>query len=79
MVVAAGLVVVAGEGLAALEADGGKVVWTDAAARAAVAPVVGAGGVVLGEDDGQIRARDLATGTRPLVAAHGTGASRRLR
>jgi outer membrane protein assembly factor BamB len=62
-VIAAGLAVVAGEGLAALEVDTGKVVWTEPSVRAAVGPVTGAGGVVVGEADGHIRARDMATGT----------------
>lgn len=76
-VVAANRIVVAGEGLAVLDAASGGVVWSAPGAKAATAPAVTATAVVLGEGDGQIRSRDLATGRllwslateHPLAAA----------
>ncbi len=56
-------IVIAGEGLAVLEAATGRVVWSAPEARAATAPALTASVVVIGEADGQLRARDLATGT----------------
>jgi outer membrane protein assembly factor BamB len=61
--VAGDRIVVAGEGLAALDAADGRVVWTDPAARAAVAPIAAGGGIVVGEADGRLYLRDLAAGT----------------
>ena len=61
--VAGDRIVVGGEGLAALDAADGRIVWTDPGARAAVAPIAGGGGIVVGEADGHLRARDLVTGS----------------
>jgi outer membrane protein assembly factor BamB len=61
-VVAADRIVVAGEGLAVLDAATGRVLWSAPDARAATPPAVTATAVVLGEADGQLRSRDLATG-----------------
>ena len=55
-------IVAAGEGLASLEAGTGKVAWTQPDVRATTAPVAAGAIVVLGEADGHVRARDLATG-----------------
>jgi outer membrane protein assembly factor BamB len=60
--VGADRIVIAGEGLAVLETATGRVAWTALEARAATAPEMTAAMVVLGEADGQLRARDLATG-----------------
>ena len=60
--VTADRIVVAGAGLAVLESASGKAVWSAMDARAVTAPAVTATSVVLGEADGHIRARDLATG-----------------
>jgi outer membrane protein assembly factor BamB len=76
-VVTATLIVVAGEGLAVLDAKTGRVSWSAADVRAATAPALTATSVALGEADGHIRCRDLATGrllwshptARPLQAA----------
>jgi outer membrane protein assembly factor BamB len=56
-------VVVGGEGLAALDATDGRVLWADPEAQAAVAPIAAGGAIVVGERDGRLRARDLATGS----------------
>jgi outer membrane protein assembly factor BamB len=61
--VAGDRIVVAGEGLAALDAADGRIAWTDPAARAAVAPIAGGPGIVVAETDGRLRARDLAAGS----------------
>jgi outer membrane protein assembly factor BamB len=55
-------IVIAGQGLAVLDATTGRVVWSDLEARAATAPVLTTAAVVLGEADGHLRSRDLATG-----------------
>ena len=70
-------IVVAGGGIAVLEAATGRVVWSDMDARAVTAPALTANAVVVGEADGSVRARDLTTGkvlwshstARPLQAA----------
>jgi outer membrane protein assembly factor BamB len=70
-------IVVAGEGLAVLDAASGRLTWSAMEARAATAPALSATSVVLGEADGHLRGRDLATGrvlwshptTRALQAA----------
>ena len=69
-VVTAERIVIAGEGLAVLDAATGRVVWSAADARAATAPALTATYVVLGEADGHVRARDLATGR--LLWSHAT-------
>jgi outer membrane protein assembly factor BamB len=61
-VVTAERIVVAGEGLAVLDAATGRVVWSAMDAHAATAPAVTATSVVLGEADGQLRCRDLSSG-----------------
>ncbi|HUG52213.1 MAG TPA: PQQ-binding-like beta-propeller repeat protein [Vicinamibacteria bacterium] len=76
-VLGGGHIVIAGEGLAVLEAATGRVVWSDMDAKAATAPALTTTAVVLGEADGHLRSRDLATGrvqwslatTGPLQAA----------
>jgi outer membrane protein assembly factor BamB len=60
--VAGARVVAAGEGLAALDAADGSVVWSRADVRASITPVAAGEAIVLGEGDGHLRARDLATG-----------------
>jgi outer membrane protein assembly factor BamB len=80
-------VFVSGEGLAAVDAAAGKVVWT-AAEKAAVSalPVVADAFVLAGEADGTLRCHDRATGrslwTRPtgapLLAAPIVDAERRV-
>ncbi len=69
-VVSGDRIVVAGEGLALLDAAKGGVVWSAPEARAATPPIVSPAGVVMGEADGQLRARDLATGR--VVWSHAT-------
>jgi outer membrane protein assembly factor BamB len=61
---------VAGAGLAVLEAASGRVVWSAADAQVVTAPALTATSVVLGEADGHVRARDLATGR--LLWSHPT-------
>jgi outer membrane protein assembly factor BamB len=60
--VSAERIVVAGEGLAVLDAATGRVLWSAPEARAATAPAINATSVVVGETDGHLRCRDLATG-----------------
>jgi outer membrane protein assembly factor BamB len=60
--VTADRIVVAGGGLAVLDAADGRAVWSAMDARAATAPALTATAVVLGEADGHLRSRDLATG-----------------
>jgi outer membrane protein assembly factor BamB len=70
------LVVVAGEGLAALDADSGRLLWMDREARVTAPPVLWGPWVLTGDADGAFRCRDAATGTplwsyptaRPLLA-----------
>jgi outer membrane protein assembly factor BamB len=70
-------IVVAGGGIAVLEAASGRVVWSAMDARAVTPPALTASSVVVGEADGSLRARDLASGkvlwsfatARPLQAA----------
>ena len=68
--VTADRIMIAGEGLAALDAASGRVVWSAMDARATTAPALTATSVVLGEADGHIRGRDLATGK--LLWSHAT-------
>jgi len=69
-------VVVAGEGLAVLEAATGQTRWSAPEARATALPMAWGPWLLVGEADGSLRCRDLATGavlwsfktTHPLVA-----------
>ena len=69
-------VVVAGEGLAVLEAATGQTRWSAPEARATAPPIAWGAWLFVGEADGSLRCRDLATGavlwsyktTHPLVA-----------
>ena len=69
-------VVVAGEGLAVLEAATGQTRWSAPEARATAPPIAWGAWLFVGEADGSPRCRDLATGavlwsyktTHPLVA-----------
>jgi outer membrane protein assembly factor BamB len=63
-------IVIAGEGLAVLDAASGRVVWSAKDAVAATAPALTATSVVLGEADGHVRARDLVSGR--LLWSHAT-------
>ncbi len=57
------LVFVAGQGLAALDAESGRVVWSTSDGAIATTPPVPAGKhLLVGEADGTLRARDRATG-----------------
>jgi len=61
--VAGDSVLVAGEGLASLEAGSGRVAWAlPGAAKASAVPVAAAGRLLVGEADGTLRCRDAATG-----------------
>lgn len=64
-------VVVGGDGLAVLEAGGGRVLWTQPEPRVTAPPATSGGLVVTGESDGNVRARDAATGA--VRWAHATG------
>jgi outer membrane protein assembly factor BamB len=69
-------VVVAGEGLVVLEASTGQPRWSVPEARATAAPMGWGAWLFVGEEDGSLRCRDLATGAvlwsyktaHPLVA-----------
>ena len=52
--VAGDRIVAAGEGLAALDAATGRLVWSQPDVKASNAPVAAGGGIVLGEGDGRI-------------------------
>ncbi|MET0555286.1 MAG: PQQ-binding-like beta-propeller repeat protein [Vicinamibacteria bacterium] len=70
-------VLVAGDGIAALEASGGRAVWTVAGEpKVSAPPAVSGSLVVTGEADGTVRARDAATGTSRWTHATGGGAVR---
>jgi outer membrane protein assembly factor BamB len=57
------LILVAGDGLAALEADSGRVVWSiPPGSIASTVPVPAGARILLGETDGTLRCRDRATG-----------------
>ena len=55
-------VVIAGEGLAVLEAATGQPRWSAADAHVTAAPLVSGAWVVSGESDGSLRCRDIVTG-----------------
>ncbi len=62
-VVAGNAVLVAGEGLVALDASTGRALWGDSAARVTALPVAAGPWILSGEEDGALRCRDSATGT----------------
>jgi outer membrane protein assembly factor BamB len=81
------IVLVAGNGLAALDAVSGRTLWSVPDSPEASSPPVASGGfVLLGEADGTLRCRDLSTGAavwayrtpRALVAPPLVDASRRV-
>lgn len=55
-------VVIAGEGLAVLEAATGQARWSAPEAHVTAAPLVSGAWVIAGESDGALRGRDIATG-----------------
>ena len=56
-------VLVAGNGIAAVDLEGGRLLWSAPGGTAATAPPVGAGArILVGEADGTLRCRDRATG-----------------
>lgn len=68
-------VLVAGDGIASLDAASGKAVWAAPGEPKVTAPPSASGAlVVLGEADGTVRARDAATGTSRWTYATGGGA-----
>jgi outer membrane protein assembly factor BamB len=68
-------VLVAGDGIAVLEAAGGRAVWTAAGEPKVTAPPAVSGTLlVTGESDGGIRARDAATGSARWTYTTGGGA-----
>lgn len=70
------LVFVAGQGLAALDAESGRVVWSTTDGAVATTPPVPAGSrLLVGEADGTLRARDRTTGAS-LWTFETTGALR---
>lgn len=80
------VVVVAGHGLAALNLDTGRPLWSDAGARVTAAPLAWGPWLLVGEAEGALRCRDAATGTalwsfptaKPLVAPPVVDVDRRL-
>jgi outer membrane protein assembly factor BamB len=54
--------IVAGQGLSAVELAAGRVLWTDATARATAPPVRAGYRLLTGEADGSLRSRDRETG-----------------
>jgi outer membrane protein assembly factor BamB len=56
-------VVIAGTGLAVLEAASGRTRWTAAEARPTTVPIAWGPWILVGEADGALRCRDLVTGT----------------
>lgn len=73
-VVAQDRVLVAGDGIASLEAAGGRSVWSAAEPKVTAPPAASGGLVVTGEADGSVRARDAAGGTVRWTYATGGGA-----
>lgn len=68
-------VLVAGDGIAALDAAAGRAVWTLAGEpKVSAPPAVGGPLVITGEADGSVRARDGASGTVRWTYASGGGA-----
>jgi outer membrane protein assembly factor BamB len=68
-------VLVAGDGIALLEASGGRAVWTAAGEPKVSAPPTVSGPLVItGESDGTVRARDAVSGTSRWTHATGGGA-----
>jgi outer membrane protein assembly factor BamB len=71
-VVAADRVIVAGDGIVSMDAGTGRVVWgAPGEPRVTATPVVAGPLVIVGEADGTVRARDVATGESKWT--HATG------
>jgi outer membrane protein assembly factor BamB len=67
------LVLVAGEGLAALDEASGRSIWTVPEARCTTRPFPAAGLVAVGEADGAVRARELERGETVWSVPSGGG------
>ncbi len=67
-------VLVAGNGIAALDLPSGRVLWLASEARATTTPAAGPSWIVAGESEGALRCRDRATGLERWTY-HAKGAS----